>query len=83
MKNLPLIISLLFVLTCAKEDSQDPGTTPSNITPKYTLTATAGEGGSVAPSTGSFNAGTQVSITATPSLDIHLVAGLMVQVIIQ
>ena len=67
MKNLPLFISLLFVLTCAKEDSQDPGTTPSNITPKYILTATAGEGGSVAPSSGSFNAGTQVSITATPS----------------
>ena len=67
MKKLPLYISLLFVLTCAKEDSQDPGTTPSNITPKYILTATAGEGGSVAPSSGSFNAGTQVSITATPS----------------
>ena len=66
-KNLPIYLSLLLLLTCAKEDSQDPGTTPSNITPKYTLTATAGEGGSVAPSSGSFNAGTQVSITATPS----------------
>ena len=67
MKNLPLFISLLFVLTCAKEDSQDPGTTPSNITPKYILTATAGEGGSVDPSTGTFIAGTEVSITATAS----------------
>ena len=66
-KNLPIYLSLLLLLTCAKEDSQDPGTTPSNITPKYILTATAGEGGSVAPATGSFNAGTQVSITATPS----------------
>ena len=67
MKKLTLYISLLFVLTCAKEDSQDPGTTPSNITPRYTLTASAGEGGSVSPTTGSFNAGTQVSVTATPN----------------
>ncbi|MCH1444624.1 MAG: hypothetical protein L7U31_04325 [Flavobacteriaceae bacterium] len=67
MKNLPIYLSLLLLLTCAKDDSQDPGTTPSNITPKYILTATAGEGGSVDPSTGSFNSGTQVSITATPN----------------
>ncbi|MCH1612546.1 MAG: VCBS repeat-containing protein [Flavobacteriales bacterium] len=67
MKNLPLYLSLLLLLTCSKEDSQDPGTTPSNITPRYTLTASTGEGGSVAPSTGSFNAGTQVSVTATPN----------------
>jgi uncharacterized repeat protein (TIGR02543 family) len=67
MKKLPIYLSFLLLLTCAKEDSQDPGTTPSNIIPKYTLTASAGEGGSVAPTTGSFNAGTQVSITATPN----------------
>jgi len=67
MKKLPLYISLLLLLTCAKEDSQDPGTTPSNIAPRYTLTASAGEGGSVSPTTGSFNAGTQVSVTATPN----------------
>ena len=67
MKKLPIYISLFFVLTCAKEDSQAPDTTPSNITPRYTLTASAGEGGSVAPTTGSFNAATQVSITATPN----------------
>jgi len=68
MKKLPLFISLLLLLTCAKEDSQDPRTnTPSNITPRYTLTASAGEGGSVSPTTGSFNAGTQVSVTATPN----------------
>ena len=66
-KNLPIYLSLLLLLTCAKDDSQDPGTTPSNITPKYILTATAGEGGSVDPSTGTFIAGTEVSITATAS----------------
>ena len=67
MKNIPIYISLLILLTCAKEDSQDPGTTPSNTTTKYTLTASAGEGGNVSPSAGSFNPGTQVSLTATPS----------------
>jgi hypothetical protein len=67
MKRLTIYLSLLLLLTCAKEDSQDPGTTPDNITPRYTLTASTGEGGSVSPTTGSFNAGTQVSVTATPS----------------
>ena len=67
MKRLPIYISLLLFLTCAKEDSQDPGTTPSNIVPKYTLTASAGDGGSVSTLGGSYNKGTQVSITATAS----------------
>jgi len=65
VKRLPIYLSLLFLLTCAKEDSQAPNNTPSNITPRYTLTASAGEGGSVSPTTGSFNSGTQVSVTAT------------------
>ena len=43
----------------------DPGTTPSNIIPKYTLTASAGDGGSVSTLGGSYNKGTQISITAT------------------
>ena len=66
MKNLPLFISLLFVLTCAKEDSQAPNTPPSQITKQYTLTASAGEGGSVSGG-GTFSQGTQVSLTATPT----------------
>ena len=67
MKKLPLYITLLFLLTCAKEDSQDPGTTPSNITRQYTLTVSAGDGGSVSTAGGTFSQGTQVSITATPN----------------
>ena len=63
MKNIYIYITLLFVLTCAKEDSQ----APTNITPKFILTSSAEEGGSVDPSTGSFIGGTQVSITATAS----------------
>ena len=53
-------------MTCAKEDSQTPNTPPSQITKQYTLTASAGEGGSVSGG-GTFASGTQVSLTATPN----------------
>ena len=66
MKNLPLYISLLLLLTCAKEDSQAPNTPPTQIVKQYALTASAGEGGSVSGG-GTFASGTQVSLTATPS----------------
>ena len=66
MKKLPIYISLLFVLTCAKEDSQAPNTPPTQITMQYTLTANAGDGGSVSGG-GTFASGTQVSLTATPT----------------
>ena len=67
MKKLPLYITLLFLLTCAKEDSQAPNTPPSQITRQYTLSASAGDGGSVSTAGGTFSQGTQVSITATPN----------------
>jgi hypothetical protein len=67
MKKLPIYISLLFVLTCAKEDSQLLNTSSSQIVKQYTLTASAGQGGSVSTSGGTFNDGTSITITATPS----------------
>ena len=57
---------MLLILTCAKEDSQAPNTVPSQIIKQYTLTASAGDGGSVSGG-GTFASGTQVSLTATPS----------------
>ena len=66
MKNIFLFLSLLFILTCAKEDSQAPNTPPTQIVKQYALTASAGDGGSVTGG-GTFTSGTQVSITATPS----------------
>ena len=66
MKKLPIFISLLFILTCAKEDSQAPNTPPTQIVKQYTLTASAGDGGSVSGG-GTFASGTQVSLTATPT----------------
>jgi len=67
MKKLFLFLSLLLLLTCAKEDSQAPNTPPSQITRQNTLTVSAGDGGSVSTTGGTFSSGTQVSITATPN----------------
>jgi hypothetical protein len=77
MKKLPIYLSFLLLLTCAKDSTEDntseyvssqtntinPNTT-TTIT-QYTLTVTAGEGGSVSTSGGTYNQGTQVTITAT------------------
>lgn len=68
MKNILLI--LLIFIGCTT-DGQDDFITVNdpNIgvpgTPRYDLTATAGSGGSVSPTSGTFNSGTQVSVTAT------------------
>ena len=67
MKKLFLFLSFFLILTCAKEDSQDPNTPPSQITRQNTLTVSAGDGGSVSTTGGTFSSGTQVSITATPN----------------
>lgn len=66
MKKLSLYLSFLIILTCAKEDSQASNTPPTQIVKQYTLTASAGDGGSVTGG-GTFASGTQVSLTATPS----------------
>jgi hypothetical protein len=66
MKKLFLCSCLLFILTCAKEDSQAPNTPPTQIVKQYALTASAGDGGSVTGG-GTFASGTQVSLTATPT----------------
>lgn len=65
-----LIIISLFIIGCTTDGQEDFITiNEPNIgvpgTPSYTLTATAGAGGSVSPTSGSFNSGTEVTITAT------------------
>ena len=47
-----------------------PNTAPTQTVKQYALTASAGEGGSVSPTTGSFNSGTQVSVTQHQTQDI-------------
>ena len=70
----------MVILNCAKDTSQDdssvyvspPSNTintgsPSTTVTQYTLTVSAGEGGSVSTSGGTYNDGTSISIVATPS----------------
>ena len=79
MKKLPIYISLLLLITCSKDSTEDNSSVyvapPSNTTnptttptvTQYTLTVTAGSGGSVSTTGGTYNDGTSISITATPS----------------
>jgi hypothetical protein len=77
MNKLPVYLSFLLLLTCAKDSTEDnssvyvaPPTNTTNPTPtptvtQYTLTVSATEGGTVSTSGGTYNQGTQVTITAT------------------
>lgn len=79
MKKLFFTLSLLLFLTCSKDSTEDnssvyvappTNTTNTTTTPtvtQYTLTVTAGTGGSVSTAGGTYNDGTSISITATPS----------------
>lgn len=79
MKKLSIFLSLLLLITCSKDSTEDnssvyvaPPTNTTNPTPtptvtQYTLTVTTGEGGSVSTAGGTYDDGTSVSITATPN----------------
>jgi len=77
MKKLTLYISLLLLITCSKDSTEDNSsvyvapptnaTNPTTSVTQYTLTVTAGGGGSVSTTGGTYNDGTSVSITATPN----------------
>ena len=73
MKKLILIpILLVFIFSCSpEEETQAPTntvqtTTPEKVAVQYTLTVTASEGGSVTDG-GTYDDGTEVTITATPN----------------
>ena len=72
-----LIPSLLFVISCAKDTSEDESSvyvsppfnnsnaeSPSNSVTQFTLNVSAGEGGSVSTSGGTYNDGASISIVA-------------------
>ena len=78
MKKLSIYLSLLFILTCSKDTTEDTSSvyvappsnttnTPSTTVTQYTITVSAGEGGSVSTAGGTYNDGTSISITATPN----------------
>ena len=67
----------MLLITCSKDSAEDNSsvyvapptntTNPTTSITQYTLTVTAGDGGSVSTSGGTYNDGTSISITATPS----------------
>ena len=78
MKKLPIYLLLLVIITCSKDSSEDTSSvyvapptntikTPSTTVTQYTITVSAGDGGSVSTAGGTYSDGTQVSITATPN----------------
>ena len=64
-KFLTTLILIGFVFSCSSDEDDAPP--PASIVKQYTLSVTAGEGGSVSTTGGTFSQGTEVSITATPS----------------
>ena len=67
MKKFYLFFSFLLLLTCAKEDIFEPDPIITPIPSAYTLTVSAGNGGTVSTSGGTFASGTLVTIQATPN----------------
>ena len=75
---LPITLATLlsvFIYSCSSDDDdsaspsviQTPTPEPELQTTEYTLTVSAGEGGSVSTEGGTYDEGTQISVTANPS----------------
>ena len=73
MTFLPLrlfLLSLIFILGCSPENKifeEEPSTV------QYTLIVSASEGGSVSTSGGTYEKGTEVTISATPNEGYHFI----------
>lgn len=66
MKKLLFIISIFAIVSsCSSDETSTPITPPAPII-KYTITLSAGEGGTVSTTGGEYEAGQTVSVTATP-----------------
>ena len=67
MKKLLSLLSLFaIVLSCSSDETSTPVTPPPAPIAKYTITLSAGEGGTVSTTGGEYEAGQTVSVTATP-----------------
>ena len=77
MKKLPIYILLLVIITCSKDSSEDTSSvyvapptnttnTPSTTVIQYTITVSAGEGGSVSTTGGTYNDGTSQIVNLKP-----------------
>ena len=73
---LPIIVAVIlsvFIYSCSSDDNsaspsviQTPTSEPVETTNQYTLTVSAGEGGSVSSEGGTYDEGSEISIIATP-----------------
>ena len=67
MKKLLLLLSIFAIfLSCSSDETSTPVTPPPAPIVKYTITLSAGEGGTVSSTGGEYEAGQTVSVTATP-----------------
>ena len=67
MKKLLFLITVFtLVLSCSSDETSTPVTPPPAPIVKYTITLSAGEGGTVSTTGGEFESGQTVSVTATP-----------------
>ena len=67
MKKLLFLLSILaIVLSCSSDETSTPVTPPPAPIAKYTITLSAGEGGTVSITGGEYEAGQTVNVTATP-----------------
>jgi hypothetical protein len=67
MKKIFYLIFILFVVSsCSSDETSTPVTPPSASIMKYTVTLSAGEGGTVSTTGGEYESGQTVSVTATP-----------------
>ena len=66
MRKLLFLLSIFaVVLSCSSDETSTPVTPPAPIV-KYTITLSAGEGGTVSTTGGEYEAGQTVSVTASP-----------------
>ena len=67
MKKLFFLLSIFaIVLSCSSDETSTPVTPPPAPIVKYTITLSAGEGGTVSTTGGEYESGQTVSVTATP-----------------
>jgi len=65
-KLLSLLTIFAIVLSCSSDETSTPVTPPPVPIAKYTITLSAGEGGTVSTTGGEYESGQTVSVTATP-----------------
>ena len=61
-----LLTAFALVLSCSSDETSTPVTPPPAPIVKYTITLSAGEGGTVSATGGEYETGQTVSVTATP-----------------